>query len=437
MPDLERSSRLEELLTLVSPRVGVIRSLERLGRGIAHPGLPAVYRAVLAHFDFRPARLLDRAATGHGETEDDAKVAAVGEAIKLYCACHPDADRMHQATYKELGARAFGPDELVLYSGSQYASESFPFARFDEDAPIAWVAARSLPEGDDIHIPASLVYLNYRYQNHKEYLAEPTPNGLAAGPDLPAAVMGGLLEVVARDAFLIHWSNRLPAPRVDLRGLGGVSGLITEHLRRLGVDLFAFNLTTDLPIPVMMGLAIDHSGRSPVAAVGLSCGFAPAAALAESLMEMYCAYVTGSVQAGLEREKTGALALEDVREPDDHRAYFSSEPALAEFEFLLAGDRMQRIEEVTSHLPCDLDACAGLLARAGIRVAYFDVTTPDIRPLGLWVARTVAGRLQPLHFGYGRERRGGPRLYEVPCVLGFSERVRTEPELNPCPHPLI
>ena len=85
----------------------------------------------------------------------------------------------------------------------------------------------------------------------------------------------------------------------------------------------------------------------------------------------------------------------------------------------------------SSHLPAlpagDLNAYADMMARAGHRVVYVDVTTPDIRNLGLRVVRTLAAGLQPLHFGYGRERRGGRRLYEVPLGLGYFERARRNP----------
>jgi ribosomal protein S12 methylthiotransferase accessory factor len=436
MPDSGRSSRRDELLTLVSPRVGVIRSLDRVQCAIEQPDPPVIYRAVLAHFDFKPASPLDQSAIGKGETAEEAMAAAIGEAVKLYCASHPDPERMLLATYKELGSRAFSPAELVLHSEAQYGSEGFPFARFDEDAPLTWMPARSVADGSEIHVPASFVYMKHTYRGPAEYLTDPTSSGLAFGPDLPTAILGGLFELVGGDAFLIHWVNRLPAPRVDLIGLGGVCGSIIEHFSRFDVDVFAFNLTTDLRIPVMMGLAIDRSGRAPAAAVGLGCRPNPAEALGESLMDMCRAYGAGSGRAGHRPQKALALSREDVREPDDHGTLFSGEQALDELDFLLEGDRVQRIEDLPPGPPGDLDAYAGLMARAGHRVVYVDVTTPDIRTLNLRVVRTLAAGLQPLHFGYGRERRGGNRLYAVPRILGYFDRVRAESELSSCPHPL-
>ena len=177
-----------------------------------------IYRAVLAHFDYKPASPLDRSATGKGETKQEAMAAAIGEAAKLYCASHPDPEKMLLATHKELGTQAFGPAELVLHSEGQYASEGFPFARFDENFPLTWIPAQSVADGNEIHVPASFVYLKHTYRGPAEYLTDPTSSGLAFGPDLPTAILAGLFELVGSDAFIIHWANRLPAPRVDLTG---------------------------------------------------------------------------------------------------------------------------------------------------------------------------------------------------------------------------
>jgi ribosomal protein S12 methylthiotransferase accessory factor len=44
--------------------------------------------------------------------------------------------------------------------------------------------------------------------------------------------------------------------------------------------------------------------------------------------------------------------------------------------------------------------------------------------------------LQPIHFGWGEERLGGRRLFELPQKLGFAKETLSDMELNPYPHPL-
>ena len=76
------------------------------------------------------------------------------------------------------------------------------------------------------------------------------------------------------------------------------------------------------------------------------------------------------------------------------------------------------------------------MTRRGYRVAYAELTTSDVAPYGIHVARAIATGLQPIHFGWGEERFGGRRLFELPYQLGFAPAVRTETDLNPCPHPM-
>jgi ribosomal protein S12 methylthiotransferase accessory factor len=367
-------------------------------------------------------------------------VGAIAEAIERYSAYQIDPGRLVTASFAQLGERAINPTSLVLYSEGQYDSPGFPYQRFDPDAEIAWVAARSLPSSDETFVPASFVFLNYPCRSATEYLASQTSSGLAAGPDLASAILGGLSELVERDGFLIHWLNRLQAPRVELSQLDGMLRSIITHFRRFGIEVHAYNLTTDLEVPVMMGLAVDPTGRRPAAAVGLGCHLNPIEALRKALMEMCQVYLGGNF-----RHRSGAApeplrAFQNVREPEDHSALFSMRETLAELAFLLDGRRLQRLEDLPSRasgqVQTDLDTCLELVARAGSRVLYVELTAPDIAPSQLRVARVLATELQPIDFGFGRDRRGGRRLYEVPVSLGYGTTDRTEVELNPCPHPL-
>ena len=65
-----------------------------------------------------------------------------------------------------------------------------------------------------------------------------------------------------------------------------------------------------------------------------------------------------------------------------------------------------------------------------------DLTTPDLAGYELKVVRGLATGLQPIHFGWGQERLGGRRLFELPQKLGFATRPLHENELNPLQHPL-
>src|SRR4029077_16515218 len=111
--------QVRKLLDLVSPRVGIVRSLDRLSRGVEEPPLPFIYRAVLCHYDFKNSQLQERATAGKGLTHDDAIGGALGEAVERYCAYHPDVRAIRQGLVTELDATAITPAECVLYSAAQ------------------------------------------------------------------------------------------------------------------------------------------------------------------------------------------------------------------------------------------------------------------------------------------------------------------------------
>jgi len=113
---------------------------------------------------------------------------------------------------------------------------------------------------------------------------------------------------------------------------------------------------------------------------------------------------------------------------------------LDEVEFLFAPRRIVPMDSLVNHstgsATGDLAVCISGLTAAGCRVAYANLTTPDVTPFPIRVVRTIVTDLQPIHFGFGMERLGGRRLFELPRKLNYAESIRTETQLNRCPHPM-
>ena len=92
-----KRAQLQALLELVSPRTGIVKSLELHVKSVNEPPLPLIYDARLSHFDFRKADAIERGSSGKGMTEEDAMLGAVGEAIERYCASHTPLKQMRRA----------------------------------------------------------------------------------------------------------------------------------------------------------------------------------------------------------------------------------------------------------------------------------------------------------------------------------------------------
>jgi ribosomal protein S12 methylthiotransferase accessory factor len=427
------------LSELVDPRVGIIRSCRRLTKDRQEPGRPYIYQATLSHYDLRKASHTERAATGKGMSEAGAREGAIVEALERYCGSQRRSDLERVGSRSSLDAASIAPEELVLYSDRQYGSAGFAHRRPVADEQLTWVCGRLVGSGQPVFAPASLVYLTTEGSIANELFTLPTSNGLGGGRTLPSAVLAGLYELIERDAFVITWLNRLPAPRIAFPSDAGAASEIRHHYRRVGIETHAFALPSDLDIPVVLAVAVDRGGRRPHATIGLGCNLDPTVALDRAMME-----VVQLRTALVHRHRTAEPPLlrryEDVSTPLDHADLFADPDNRHELAFLLDGVAeipLARILDCSGDdASADLDYCRQRLEAAGCTVAFVDLTQPDLEAFGVRIVRAIATGLQPIHFGFGCERLGGGRVYTVPPIVGHAECDRSEDGLNRCPHPL-
>jgi ribosomal protein S12 methylthiotransferase accessory factor len=428
------------LTDLVDPRAGIVRSCVRVTKDWREPPRPVVYQATLSNFDFRNAPQSERMTSGKGLTAVESERGAIVEALERYCAVQRRPGALAHGPASALDAPAIRPEEFVLYSDRQYASPDLRYVRPDEEAELTWVRGSLLGSGEQVYAPASLVYMGFGGAGGREFFTHTNTNGLAGGQDLRSAALSGIYELVERDAFLIAWLARVPAPRIDFAAGSGIAVEIRRHYARFQIEILAFDLTTDLGIPAVLAVGFDRSGSQPAAAVGLGCDLDPRAALDRAAMEVVQArtglvprFRGGQVPAPIER-------YEDVRTLEDHAGLAANPVHLPEFAFLLDGGPPRKLAELPNlrqnSVEANLALCRERLEAAGCTVAFVDLTMPDLAPFPVRIVRAIATGLQPIYFGFGEERLGGSRVFAVPRLLGHTTRDLTEDDLNPCPHPL-
>ena len=89
---------------------------------------------------------------------------------------------------------------------------------------------------------------------------------------------------------------------------------------------------------------------------------------------------------------------------------------------------------VTGTARGDFEVVAAAVASTGHRPLLRDLTTDDVRDVGLTVVRAVVPGFHPLVSGHRYRALGGRRLYEVPARMGVG-LVAAEAGRNPLPHP--
>ncbi|NEU82117.1 YcaO-like family protein [Nostoc sp. UIC 10630] len=423
---------------LVSPHTGIIRAIDRFTKPYTEFDLPVLWQAELANFQLRKQQDDLRYGVGRGMTDEQAIFGAVGEAVERYCGGIVDYRQLIVSSYAELSHCAVHPPTFFSFSDKQYSDPNFPYSPFDLATQTSWIPALSLASNLQVLVPAFMVYFDWDSNLPGDYILPVTSNGMASGPTLEFAAYSGLCELIERDAFIITWLNRLPAPRIYFAHRPGIETEILSHYARFGIELVTFYLITDIQIPVVMAMLIDRSGKSPAVATGLGCHLDGSTALRKAIFEV-CQARFGDIERMASGTGINLNKYEDVQNLDDHSAFFYKTARLRELAFLLEHDQYLTVEDLPTYASSvEVEKLQSVIARlhsVGVEPYLVEITTPDIESLGFRVVRTLASELVPIYFGYGLEPLGTRRLFKVPERLGYGER-RTADDLNPCPHPM-
>jgi ribosomal protein S12 methylthiotransferase accessory factor len=409
------------LESLVSPLVGVVRGMQEVLAG------PEDVRLATAWCESAFPYALTGG--GSGVTAQDARAAAIGEAVERYSASVVDPDALVVATARELGQRAVDPAQFALFSDRQYETPGFPYARFDRDTRVAWVEGTSLPDGEPALLPAQLVHL----AGHEDErpICRTTSSGLACHDSVESATLAALLELLERDAFMITWKARLSWPVLDWRGNTRLTDFERSFLRPTGLQWRAVDLSAFWDVPI--AAAIVRGGR--VLGVGAAAGVTAERAVTKALDE--AARVRTWAQA-LARFGGDSPAADDVDEFDDHVRFYADPGNAGRVAFLddssyrRTVERMPRVRGSTHEEWTE--AICRRLARRGVSAYAVDVTSADVREAGLAVIRVIAPKLCALDVEHRARLLGAARLYDEPVRLGMRERF-DELEVNPDPHP--
>lgn len=433
---------------LVDTLAGLVRRTVELP---LEPGDPRVFCFVAEAADtsrhFAGATRCARYGCGVALTREHARRAAIGEIVERYCAAFHDRRLLRVGAYDTLDAPAVDPERIALFSGPQHAAASpqsdglgsfrpWPYAPFSRGTRAAWVAGWRLGAQEVALVPAALVYFPYWYGADEPYVADSASTGLSAGRTLASAVLGGLCEVVERDALAVLWYNQLVRPRVRL-DLDDHLGRVYRHrFASPGLEFHIVDATSDLGIPTMLACCVDPRGGT---AVGAATHLDPTTAAIKALLEAAQARVALKREGVVGAPTRYATDFGDVREFTDHaRAYSWPEPR-RHVEFLWSSAVARPIAEsgvspTSAAPPAMVSDCLGRLADAGLEAIAVDLTTADVAALGYHVVRVVVPGAVPLGARHAAPLLGGRRLREVPGRLGHAPRLGAPPAA-PFPFP--
>ena len=422
---------------LVDARVGVVESVSEVAR---HPGGPSffTYHAQACNTSAFVGQQNFGSTAGSSSNRQRAICKALGEAVERYCAAIYDPQEFPLCSYRSAGSAAIHPDAFALYSDKQYSNPSFRFKRFDVDVPVRWTTMVDAHSSELAYVPAAMVYVPYYFSEEEPPICQPISTGLACHSSYERAVIGGICEVIERDAFTLAWLQGLSPAHVDLQSLSGECRNLIERFERAGRNVAVLNITRETGVPTI--LSVQYTGNREVPAIVVAAATAPRAmdAVRNSIEELA---LTSHYMQTL-HDVGGPLGPSvdsiNVINQDDHLRFWCSHEHRHLAGFLFGNSDIIRVDDVGGLDETDdsrvLSALVQRVRAIGYQVLTADLTTDDLVDLDLYVARVLIPGFHPLCIGHEFRALGGHRIHQLPFWAQENDNDRRI-VMNEAPHP--
>jgi len=262
---------------------------------------------------------------------------------------------------------------------------------------------------------------------------------MACGETIDEVHTRGLCEVLERDAFMIVWANRLSLPLLEVAGSEPIAGLDRALYANTGLPYAAVDLSVFHRLPTVLGVVRAPAGCP--GALGVGAGTAPTVERAwwKALSEAFAARAAGAKLALVAPKREYGPEGAGVVSFEDHISYHADHrrgPASGFLDASRVRTPVTSVPELDGSAQGDWVAALCQRVEAAGSTAYaVDVTSPDVRDLGLTVTKVLAPELCALDVPHAARFLGGRRLYEAAAALGLRGDCLQETDVNPDPHP--
>jgi ribosomal protein S12 methylthiotransferase accessory factor len=423
---------LRRLESFVSPYTGLVRATVEFLRA-PHEASAGSVGCALAEGEELVGGPIPRYSAGAHWLPGAARAAAIGEALERYSATFVPEHDLVTGTAVELGLRAVEPSRFALFHEWQYEQAEFRFVPFRRDTRLRWARGWSLPGGEPALLPAQLVFMR-PFRDDEPIIDVSTSNGVACAPTREGAVLGGLLEAIERDCFMIAWYDRLSLPRLDWSADRELVALERRYFAASGLRYALLDASPFFAVPTFVGVVRSDS----VLGIGAGCAATSREAWRKAMNEAFSVHRWVEDKLVEEPERR-PRRRDEIREFDDHVLFYADPEHAAHVDFLDASTEttdIRAIPEVAGDSPdeCVAALCDRLSARDASAYAV-DVTAPDVREAGLHVVRVVCPELCALDVLGWAPHLGGRRILHAAHEAGLLPAPLTLDDLNPWPHP--
>jgi ribosomal protein S12 methylthiotransferase accessory factor len=313
---------------------------------------------------------------------------------------------------------------------------TFADLAYDPEQRIGWVVGENILSNKDVLIPKQMTSWFVSGRMDKKFLFDPTTNGSAGHFTKEGAILRGLLEVIERDAFLVHWLTKTPPRKVEEKTLPEHIRNMMNAFRARGISTTILD-TTALGIPSVCVTGITYQAEVPQIVIS-GCSAPTALEAIESAMRelITCSgsfyYESGENTEGAESESATTANLGKI----GRQLFWRGKEKLRRFNWFLEGPAITYQElsknDLVTRTESALETCTCLLSSLGTEfepIVYSPQNT-ILEDLGFFVSQVYVPMAFPF---YLLERRG---TFESNRLRQFARSKGIEAwEINTDPHP--
>ncbi len=373
-------------------------------------------------------------AGGCGTTEEAALASALCEGAERYAAGVYPPIGDPPVPRGDVRIPAVEPGACCQFSNEQWQRRGFPYTRPTADVPLRWTTGRDLATQEECAVPAFSVFLPYLPTGGEPLVGPGISTGLCCAESSAEALVGGICEVIERDASAMLWIKGMSPPQID-----------DQRVRDCAADLLppadevtAYDITTDLGIPVAFVVYTGWGVQGRLLSVGSACHPNASVALRKAVKEASQDRVYVRLLIEADPGWSPQPDFGNVVDFPQHARLYSGRPELAARAFACLEGNSSVSSFPDSGAASDVDAqrqrLTDALGSKSLEGAWVDLTPEWAERLGLRIVKVVIPGLLPLHGNHHFAYLGHARLGDPQGAMPSGE-VRHHHPIWPFPHP--
>jgi len=374
------------------------------------------------------------------ESNTLAKLRCAGEYIERDCLASRKGFKLILSSFSKLKEQAIPFDILQNFSKEQIKDESFKKLICNREDKIRFVEGRDYFNNKEIFIPAQMVFVPFPLMKKEKILSLPISTGTAAGFSFEEAFLRSLLEVVERDAFIIHYLNNIFGKKINVNESEKLKSL-KKYFEDYNLELNLFFLPSDIRVYNVMCILLDYTGIAPAVNCGLASGFHLEKTIIKSIEESLQSLIWIREEVFLNGFKSKSQLDTSLRIIKQRGFYWSGLENINTVKKWIKHKKLVSISKLENYIPRrpknKLKYLINEITNAypyGLNIYYIEITKDIFKKHGIRVIKSIVPQLQPLHLDEKFPYLGLPRLYNLPVILGYREKALDCHSLNKKPH---